>query len=652
MKLDRVTLENFRQYHGKQRLSFARDHERNVTIIHGINGAGKTSLFLALNWCLYGRKANDVKVVENVGELFSKEAISQAAPGNDIVTSVELTFLHEGIRYMARRATHGIKQADNSVKMNDEEDFILMQTGPDGRAERVRNPDSVINAILPANVRTYFLFDGEKINEFAKPEAADEVKDAIYLVLNLELLKRAEFHLESLARDYRRELKSMASGELSVLLEANEKARTERDKVKARIHECVEEIKSAKLKIKDIDDLLREQKSAQQLQKRREDLNRQLEIQRGELSKLVENIQGLATTASSVLAHQAVIEALALLDEKRKKGEIPSNIRQQFVADLIDQAMCICGRPIDDNSPEHQRLLDLLGKSVSSKLENEVLETNAALRILHERADTQNAAIQTAMKNRVAVIDVIDNLEAELSDVQLKLKGSPESEVSRLESKRQSYQGDIDSLNMEIGGSSERIEKLDGEIDKLEQDIKKAQKAEKKESLLTKKMNLAQSSTDAISEMKEMFADEMRKRIEEKTKDIFRTLVWKQSHFEDVRLGPDFKLEVIDRYGMSARPELSAGERQVLSLSFITAMSRVSGEEAPLVMDTPFGRLSSHHRSSITKNLPILADQLVLFVTDEELRDEALENLKPHIGAEYELNFNLSSSTTTIDELR
>jgi hypothetical protein len=33
---------------------------------------------------------------------------------------------------------------------------------------------------------------------------------------------------------------------------------------------------------------------------------------------------------------------------------------------------------------------------------------------------------------------------------------------------------------------------------------------------------------------------------------------------------------------------------QVLSLSFITAMSRVSEEEAPLVMDTPFGRLSSH----------------------------------------------------------
>ena len=44
-------------------------------------------------------------------------------------------------------------------------------------------------------------------------------------------------------------------------------------------------------------------------------------------------------------------------------------------------------------------------------------------------------------------------------------------------------------------------------------------------------------------------------------------------------------------------------------------------------MDTPFGRLSSHHRNNITEHLPDLADQLVLFVTDEELRDQARQNL-------------------------
>ena len=143
----------------------------------------------------------------------------------------------------------------------------------------------------------------------------------------------------------------------------------------------------------------------------------------------------------------------------------------------------------------------------------------------------------------------------------------------------------------------------------------------------------------------------MRKRIEANTRSIFRQLVWKDSHFQDVQLGADFNLEVIDRYGQPARPELSAGERQVLSLSFITAMARVSEEEAPLVMDTPFGRLSSQHRNSITERLPNLASQLVLFVTDEELRDQARENLSPHIGAEYRLRFDKRTSCTTIEEV-
>ncbi|NOK71051.1 MAG: AAA family ATPase [Chloroflexi bacterium AL-N10] len=68
------------------------------------------------------------------------------------------------------------------------------------------------------------------------------------------------------------------------------------------------------------------------------------------------------------------------------------------------------------------------------------------------------------------------------------------------------------------------------------------------------------------------------------------------------------------------------------------------------MMDTPFGRLSSQHRNSITQHLPDLADQLVLFVTDEELREQARKNLEPRIGAEYRLCFDPRTSCTTIEE--
>jgi len=186
MKLERITIENFRQYFGKQRLDFAKDDQKNVTVIHGINGAGKTSLFLAINWCLYGRSVEDVKVIDNVGELMSKEAVSRAAAGDMIRTSVDISFLHNSERYLVKRLLQGTKQKDGSIRNEESDNFTMMRTKADGQAERISNPIGTMNSILPVNVREYFLFDGEKIDNFAKPEAAALVKDAIYLVDNVQ----------------------------------------------------------------------------------------------------------------------------------------------------------------------------------------------------------------------------------------------------------------------------------------------------------------------------------------------------------------------------------------------------------------------------------------------------------------------------------
>ena len=81
-------------------------------------------------------------------------------------------------------------------------------------------------------------------------------------------------------------------------------------------------------------------------------------------------------------------------------------------------------------------------------------------------------------------------------------------------------------------------------------------------------------------------------------------------------------------------------------------MSRVTGEEAPLVMDTPFGRLSSQHRENIARYIPEVAKQLVLLITDEELHSTARANLESRIDAEYELAFDQSTGCTSIRPVR
>lgn len=646
MKLENIEIENFRQYYGVQRAKFSTDSVKNITVFNGNNGAGKTSLFVALNWCLYGEGA------ENIGELISKEAVRKAPPGEKVAARVKLSFRHGTEKYIASRELTGIKQKDNLLDMNPKPVFTLMKIRADGQAIEIKNPIGTLNTILPSNVRTFFLFDGEKIDNFAKPDSADEVRYAIYNVLKLEILERAKNHLSNVASEYKRELKQSSSGELRELLEKDEKKRNEKEDAANRLQEFERERDSAKRKMIDVEKRLRQLQSSRDLQEQRDRIQSDLESRESELGDLVKEVREIASQSSGVLAKEALAAAMKVLDKKRERGEIPSAIRQQFIKDLLDRETCICGRPINEGDKAHTHLMNLLERSVSGDLEDKVLTTNVALNQLAKQNRALPVRLNDLMKRKTVLSDIIKGLHSELDDVTRQLQGSPLEEIGKLENQRQSFQMDIENYLVEIGRCRSLIEEREREIAELKKQIEQEEKRKGKNELLMRKANLAQQSADAIEKIYKEFAEEMRQRIEDKTRDIFKKLVWKGSHFQDVRLGEDYNLEVIDRYGSSARPELSAGERQVLSLSFITAMVKVSEEEAPIIMDTPFGRLSSEHRASITENLPKLAPQLILFVTDEELRDQARDNLKKSIGVEYHLDFNTKTSCTKIEEGR
>lgn len=646
MKLERLELHNFRQYFGQQRVNFSTSSERHVTVIHGINGAGKTSMFMALNWCLYGKQFMDT-----AAELISKEALAQVPIGSRVEMWVQLTFTHDGQRYILRRMMGANRRFDGEVVIHGHEEVSMRRIGADGQAVKESSPESIINAILPANVRTYFLFDGEKIDDFAKKEAAGEVKEAIRLVLRLEILDRARLHLQSMQRQYRKELTAVsASTELTKLEAKISQAEADVQLATQRLAEIKTEAALATEKIAAIDEQLSQMEGVKELQNARKRTENELNLKRKVLETTISNIQTEASQGYLILAQPIFDRALAILDEKRVKGQIPSNIRQQFVNDLLDSRLCICGRAIDEHSKAEQKLHALLQKSVSARLENQVIETNNTLIKLRERGKTKINEIERLRAERAAIISEIETLEGELSDLVLQLKDSPEEDVRKLEKTRDQFTVDLQNYTYEQGELNERVRNGRLHIEQLESDISKARKQSDKADQLERKMTLAKAGATAIEERYQKFADDMRRQIEQRTNEIFASLTWKDAHFESVRLGEDYYLEVYDRYGTTARADLSAGERQVLSLSFIAAMAQVSGEEAPLVMDTPFGRLSSDHRNSITQNIPKLASQMILFVTDEELRGEARQNLEPYIGYEYRLIFNEGTSCTEVVE--
>jgi DNA sulfur modification protein DndD len=53
MKIKRIKFNNFRQFNGEHSIEFSTDAEKNITVIHGENGGGKTAILNAFKWAFY-----------------------------------------------------------------------------------------------------------------------------------------------------------------------------------------------------------------------------------------------------------------------------------------------------------------------------------------------------------------------------------------------------------------------------------------------------------------------------------------------------------------------------------------------------------------------------------------------------------------------
>ena len=161
------------------------------------------------------------------------------------------------------------------------------------------------------------------------------------------------------------------------------------------------------------------------------------------MDRLRQEIRDVSNRVFLRYANGAVVKALEVLDAMRERGEIPPGIREQFVQDLLVAHRCICGRPIEEESEAHRRLMEVLARSVPSELENAVVQTAADLRAVQPRVDNSEKQLRALMVCKVEIKDELDKLNATLDEVSRHLKNMDYEEVSNLEKKRAEYEQNV-----------------------------------------------------------------------------------------------------------------------------------------------------------------------------------------------------------------
>lgn|GEM_PF-470901 len=663
MRFKELIIENYRQYYGRNSIRFAAGKEANITLINGPNGAGKTNLFEAINWCLYG------DYDPNRGPIVSKEKAIELNYGENAECSVSIWFEHEGKEYVAIRKSRAtkIKQDGSDVTSTEneqikykkfslkmlpvtEDDFKVFRSSGRGM-EEIKEPTIMIDRSLPHNARQYFLFDGEKIDKLSKPEHDNEVREAVKNVLQLPSILRACEHLESIKKEILRVAKRSAKDvDEEKVLKLKEEIDLEIEKAKKEIKDCSDKlIKVRELKNK-VDADLRKYSSIKELTRRRDDLQDSHRSCEKRILDVKNRISDQLSNSHLIMSDKLVGISETILEERRKKGHIPPGIRESFIKDLIEAKLCICGNDLSEGT-EGRKLIEqfLTASHTDTKIAEEISEIIGDLNTIKQVGRDLSRRINKDVASWLSFLDELEDIAGKLEDVHNQIKKVGDTDISSLEKARRSYEEDERNILGQQAKIDWKMKELFLAAKEVEKHLKTVSKNKGATGKLVRMSKLTELAIDVLHNTYEEFANEKRKEIEDEMKKIFYRLIWKKEQFPDVRLTEDYSLQLFDRYGSPARAELSAGERQVLSLSFITAMAFVTGGKIPLIMDTPFGRLFSEHRINICREIPDLTNQWVLLVQDEEVSKETLDVLLPRVGAQYSLIFD--QGCTRIEEV-
>jgi len=157
MKFRRLSIENYKSFQFATEIIFPVGEDgRSIFLIGGMNGAGKTSIMEAINYCLYGAK---------IDEIFRNINRREKAKGNANVSFELCMEMDNHSELVVKRSwTAGVASDPKARDLT--ERLVVVR---DGKRVSVQNQESA--GFHPfgnsTGITQFFFFDGEKIQAIA-----------------------------------------------------------------------------------------------------------------------------------------------------------------------------------------------------------------------------------------------------------------------------------------------------------------------------------------------------------------------------------------------------------------------------------------------------------------------------------------------------
>lgn len=669
MILQRLLLENFRQFDGSNTVEFAASEKKNVTLIHGFNGSGKTALLNAFIWCLYGVTTKDF---EDPDRLASEAAMVASAEGARVIVKVRMNFTNRDGTYVVERTQGFLKRGSDQIPEEPKLSLLLQKPGGTELAPITTAQQGRIHTILSQHLYRFFFFNGEQVEWLASSDAYEEVEEGLKSLLDIKIYERSIHHLrDNVSRDLAAMLKQHGGAEMqetiSQLQNLTEKAVELADQEKslaADISDLEEQKEDFERKQRELESVRSLIESRDALRKNLTLLHRTLGERTAELARSVSDHGYLAMATDELQATHDMVDAA------RQRGELPAKIKPQFVDDLIDRAKCICGRPLSEHdSTEVAALRDWQKNTGLAEHEEAINYVSAAVRSLEVRRDNYLATVadlqgkRSSLKSQIAEVqDQIDEIQAKLGNDDAGYEAVSLAEmITKLSNDLIDRKADKATVQRQLMDNKEQQKELERTLEKLKATDQKGE-------LIKRQREAVERVATVLEGIYNLRKDDTRQDLSSRIERL-----WKDAAIKDysASLNEQFQLKLTKRVGGVEQlvRGASTGEKQVLALAFVGSLVEKArenmqesrpgdvdagrGGQYPLVMDSPFGSLEDDYRAKVAHWIPKLASQVVIFVSKTQWREEVEREIRPRVGKEYvlELHSMKEGSSRSIDIL-
>lgn len=696
MKINYIKYHNYRCFRDVS-ISFDTTEQKNISLVLGVNGSGKTEMLFSFQWVLYGFDFKSMREKEETpyslnSALYHRLEVDRHA--NSVDCWVELSFTHEP-PHNKKPTTYFIRRTETFMRINEKissnvkvELSYTLDNGTRSIPEKNREIiEELLSRIIPKSILEGITFDGERMKKLnIYDQAKDTIKNVISLVTNEKLFELCIGEIKDVRGDIRKERmrinKNSGNATAEDLLKEIEELEGEKEDKEIELGGIEKNKEKVEKRLKEISEELTQLEDAANLEQKRKGLEKDLTTAKKHFEQNTDQFYKLLLDGYALITDKIVEDVKASIENV----DVPSGLTVEAVKSILKRPKCICGCDMTND------MLNQLKEMINALPPDNISST------LLYMANQFDGEKKRAKKLLNESYKAMKESEGEVADIKNKLSEISSSLVTNVSTKIQQLEADRQKQNQLMG-------RLDGDKERCLLIIDKNKKR-----LVAAKKELADASSnqdqikalDAEQAVLDLFMDAIERigernselslesinyylthsynKLSEDTgrriylcqhdkRDKYRLVTYVKSKYDALRTSwtNSGRIKTLEDDGLS-QSEIqekiilevvegkSTGQSKVNSLAFAKAILDYSNEDRttdrlrvshdyPFLIDSPFTELSGENPAKVAQNLHTFAKQILL-MADEISYGGVKQWIEPSVCSKAELLKNMEEGIT------